>query len=216
MSHRHHFTNNVLPSGHLPTKAFGRLVAEFQFASHVPLAGGQNTGRHIYLALQVPDGQFAGLYEAAVNIRSDEGTEVTFAEKLENLTTADVPKAGFQGGVKLAYGTGLDADVVDYLGLADSDFQDIENDELYDKISKLTEGCNKVAVYGVTYSPVGNGIHDVHMNSGTDPDDPHAKDDRDHEDGAIAFYFDLGDGKAFAHWVFVKFASQTVVNSGQG
>jgi hypothetical protein len=24
--------------------------------------------------------------------------------------------------------------------------------------------------------------------------------------GAIAFYFDLGNGKAFAHWVFVKFA----------
>lgn len=215
MSHRHHFTNNVLPSGELPPKTFGRLVSQFQFASHVPLAGGRNTGRHIYLALRVADGSFAGLYEAAVNIRSDEGTEVTFAEKLENLNAADMPTFGFQAGVKLAYGSGPNDDSADYLGLSDGDFQGIENDELYDKISKLTEGCDRVAVYGVTYSPVGNGIHDVHMNSGTDPHDPHAKDDRDREDGAIAFYFNLGNGKAFAHWVFVKFASQKVVNFSQ-
>jgi hypothetical protein len=205
-----------LPSGHLPTKTFGRLVAEFQFASHVPLAGGHDTGRHIYLALRVADGPLAGLYEAAVNIRSDQGTEVQFTEKLENLNAADMPKPGFQAGVKLAYGTGPDGDGVDYLGLSDGDFQGIQNDALYDKISKLTQGCDRVAVYGITYSPVGNGIHDVHMNSGTEPDDPHAQDDRDHEDGAIAFYFNLGNGKAFAHWVFVKFASQSVVNSEQG
>ena len=208
----HHFTNNVLPPGKLPSHAFGRLVARFQFASHVPLAGGHDTGRHIYLALRVPDGPVAGLYEAAVNIRSDEGTEVTFAERLENLDAAGMPQPGFQAGVKLAYGTGPADDNVDYLGLSDGEFQGIKNDELYDKISKLTEGCNKVAVYGVTYSPVGSGIHDVHMNSGTDPADGHARDDRDREDGAIAFYFDLGNGKAFAHWVFVKFTSQTVVN----
>jgi hypothetical protein len=216
----HHFTNSVLPSGNLPTKTFGRLVAEFKFASHIPLAGGQDTGRHIYLALSVPSGQFAGLYEAAVNIRSDEGTEVKFADKLENVNAADVPKPGFQAGVKLAYGAGPDGEGVDFLGLADGDFQDIENDELYDKVSKLTEGCDLVAVDGVTYGPPknnphgkANGIHDVHMNSGTDPGDSHAGDDRDHEDGAVAFYFNLGNGQAFAHWVFVKFASQTVVNS---
>ena len=212
MSHlSHHFTNHVLPAGNLPTKTFGRLVAEFQFASHVPLAGGHDTGRHIYLALRVTAGQFAGLYEAAVNIRSDEGTEVQFAERLENLNAADLPKPGFQSGVKLAYGTGQE-EGVDFMGLADGDFQEIEHDELYDKISKLTEGSNVVAVHGVTYDPDGNGIHDVHMNSGTTSGDTHAGDDRDREDGAIAFYFDLGNGKAFAHWVFIKFASQSVVN----
>jgi hypothetical protein len=209
MSH-HRFTNRVLPAGKLAHNAFGRLVAEFQFASHVPLAGGRNTGRHIYLALRVADGPVAGVYEAAVNIRSDEGTTVKFTEKLENLNASDLPNVGFQGGVKLAYGTGTGD--VDYLGLSDDDFHDIQNDELYDKISKLTAGSNRIAVYGVTYSD-GSGIHDVHMNSGTQGGDSHAHDDRVHEDGAIAFYFDLGNGKAFAHWVFVKFASQTVVNS---
>jgi hypothetical protein len=210
---RHHFTNNVLPAGKLPGHTFGRLAATFQFASHVPLAGGANTGRHIYLALRVPDGHIAGLYEAAVNIRSDQGTKVKFTERLENLNAADMPKPGFQSGIKLAYGTGPDGGGVDYLGLKDGEFQNIENDLLYDKISKLTQGCDLVAVYGVTYSPVGSGIHDVHMNSGTAHGDSHAGDDRNHEDGAIAFYFNLGDGKAFAHWILVKFATQTVVNS---
>jgi hypothetical protein len=212
----HHFTNNVLPQGKLPAHTFGRLVAEYQFASHVPLAGGANTGRHIYLAVRVAEGPFAGLYESAVNIRSDEGTEVQFTERLENLASADIPKPGFQAGVKLAFGTGPDGDGVDYLGVPDGEFQGIENDALYDKISKLTQGCDVVAVNGVTYAPVGNGIHDVHMNSGTAKSDQHAKDDRDREDGAIAFYFDLGGGKAFAHWVLVKFASQHVVNYQPG
>src|SRR5262245_50616897 len=110
---QHLFTNNVLPKGKLPTLKFGRLVAKFQFASHVPLAGGRNTGRHIYLALRVPSGKFAGLYEAAVNIRSDQGTDVQFAEKLENLDDSAVPKAGFTAGIKLAYGKGPDNDSVD-------------------------------------------------------------------------------------------------------
>lgn len=52
--HQHHFTNNVLPAGELPTRTFGRLVTQFQFASHVPLAGGHDSGRHIYLACGFP------------------------------------------------------------------------------------------------------------------------------------------------------------------
>src|SRR5262245_14324495 len=92
--------------GHLPRQVFGRLVATFQFASHVPLRGGHNTGRHIYLALKVPGGNAAGVYEAAVNIRSDQGTEVRYADRLEDLGTAALPAPGFQQGVKLAYGKG--------------------------------------------------------------------------------------------------------------
>jgi hypothetical protein len=214
---RHHFTDNVMPQGNLPPLTYGRLVAEFQFASHIPLAGGKDTGRHIYLALKVPSGSNAGLYECAFNIRSDEGTEVTFAERMENVDPAGTPNHGFQAGVKLAYGSGPADGNVDYIGLADGDFEQIENDELYQKISRLTTGCDKVAVYGVTYSPPkndprgkANGIHDVHMNSGTSSSDSHARDDRVHEDGALAFYFNLGDSKAFAHWMFIKFATQKV------
>jgi hypothetical protein len=211
----HRFTNNVLPAGRLPAKTFGRLAATFEFASHLPLAGGANTGRHIYLALRIPNGAQAGLYEAAVNIRSDTGTTVQFAEKLEHLNAADILRPGFTSGVQLAYGTGPGGSDVDFLGLSQADFQEIVNDQLYDKISNLTSGSTLVVVYGVTYAPVGSGIHDVHMNSGTDPNDSHAQDDRDHEDGAIAFYFDLGNGQAFAHWVFIKFVSQSILNDSE-
>jgi hypothetical protein len=60
-----------------------------------------------------------------------------------------------------------------------------------------------------------NGIQDIHMNLGTEPDDPHAGDDRDRQDGAIAFYFTMsagGDEKTFATWVFVKIRSRHVVD----
>ena len=213
MAH-HGTTNNVLPSGNLPTRIFGRLVGGFQFASHVPLAGGSNTGRHIYLAIKVDHGEFSGTYEAAFNIRSDEGTEVQFAEKQTNLSPSDIPAPGFTSGIKFSYGTGPQGGDIEFAGLSDGDFNAIENDQLFDKINSLTQGSDVVAVYGLTYSPNGNGLHDVHMNSGTNPDDPHASGDRDHEDGAIAFYFNLSGENAFVHWVFVKFTSQRVLNDG--
>jgi hypothetical protein len=208
----HHFAKSLPATGAgLPRSVFGRLVGQFRFASHIPLRGGQNTGRHLYLALNVPSGPNPGLYEAAVNIRSDEGTEVLFTERIENVAAANLPAPGFQGGVKLAYGTGPSTSDTTFLGLSDADFQPIENDSLYDRLSGLTQGCAAVAVYGVTYSS-GDGIHDVHMNSGTAQGDAHAADDRVHEDGAIAFYFNLDQQQAFAHWVFIKFSSQRVVN----
>jgi hypothetical protein len=51
-------------------------------------------------------------------------------------------------------------------------------------------------------------------NSGADSKDPHADQDRNRQDGAIAFYFNMtasGQQKSFATWVFVKFANQRVV-----
>jgi hypothetical protein len=199
--------------GSLSRNVYGRLVGEFQFASHVPLRGGRNTGRHIYLAIKVPDGASAGIFECAVNIRSDEGTEVLYAEKIEDLDSGGLPDEGFQAGLHLAYGSGQDATGNEFMGLSDSDFNPIVNNDLYNRIADLTQNCDRIAAYGVTYSG-GDGIHDIHMNSGTDPNDPHADQDRDRQDGAIAFYFNMtasGDQKSFATWVFVKFSSQHVV-----
>jgi Uncharacterized conserved protein (DUF2278) len=199
--------------GLLPHNTFGRLVAQFQFSSHIPLRGGRNTGRHIYLSLVVPSGRDAGDFECAVNIRSDEGTEVLFAERIEDLDSAGPPEVGFDGGVHLAYGKGGDPSDPDFMGLTDADFQPIVNDDLYNRIADLSQNCDLVAAYGVTYSG-GDGIHDIHMNSGTEDGDEHARDDRVHQDGAIAFYFNLAAGsdkKSFATWVFVKFDSQSVV-----
>jgi uncharacterized protein YukJ len=188
-------------------------VGEFQFASHVPLRGGRDTGRHIYLSIKVPEGSNAGIYECAVNIRSDEGTEVLYSERIEDLDTGALPEMGFTGGLHLAYGTGNETPGQEYMGLQDSDFGPIVNDDLYNRIADLTQNCDRIAAYGFTYSG-GDGIHDIHMNSGTNPGDPHANQDRDRQDGAIAFYFNMsvrGEHKTFATWVFVKFASQHVV-----
>jgi hypothetical protein len=199
----------------LPHNVYGRLVGKFKFASHVPLRGGENTGRHIYLSVTVPEGSHAGIFECAVNIRSDEGTEVLYAERIEDVDSGGgVPKIGFQSGMHLAYGTGQDAPGQDYMGLQDSDFQPIVNDDLYNRVADLSQNCDMLAAHGVTYSG-GDGIHDIHMNSGTDPGDPHARQDRHRQDGGIAFYFNMSAGgqqKSFATWLFIKFASQHVVN----
>ncbi len=197
----------------LPHNTYGRLVGEFQSSSHIPLRGGKNTGRHIYLAIKVPTGSHAGIFECAVNIRSDEGTEVLYTQRIEDLESSGAPADGFQAGVHLAYGSGGDESDPDFMGLTDQDFQPIENDDLYNRIADLCQNCDRIAAYGMTYSG-GDGIHDIHMNSGTESDDSHARDDRVHQDGAIAFYFNLeagGQKKSYANWVFVKFSSQSVV-----
>ncbi len=197
----------------LPHNAYGRLVGEFQSSSHIPLRGGKDTGRHIYLAIKVATGSSAGIFECAVNIRSDEGTEVLFTQRIEDLESGALPADGFQGGVHLAYGSGGDESDQDAFGLTDQEFQPIENDDLYNRIADLCQNCDRIAAYGMTYSG-GDGIHDIHMNSGTEADDSHARDDRVHQDGAIAFYFNLeagGEKKSYANWVFIKFSSQSVV-----
>ena len=202
--------------GQLPPETYGRLVARFVSASPIPLRGGRDTGRHIYLDLQVPDGSpDAGVYECAVNIRSNEGTEVLFTRRIEPVDPGSAPGFGFDPNVGLSYGTGGDPSDGSYLGLTDADFRPIVNDELYQTISDLAQSCSRVAACGVTYSD-GTGIHDIHMNSGTDPSDYHARDDRVHQDGAIAFYFDLQSGgqqQGYATWVLIRFSSQSVVES---
>jgi hypothetical protein len=200
--------------GLLPHRVFGRLVGEFQFSSHVPLRGGKDDGRHIYLSVKVAQGPVAGIYECAVNIRSDEGTEVLYCQRTEDLDPSAVPAEGFEDGIHLAYGSGNDAPGDEFMGLSDSDYQPIVNDDLYNQIASLTQNCDRLAAYGVTYSG-GDGIHDIHMNSGTNPSDPHADQDRVRQDGAIAFYFNMtagGQQKSFATWIFIKFNTQSVVN----
>lgn len=200
--------------GTLPHNVYGRLVGDFQFSSHVPQRGGKDTGRHIYLNIKVPDGPFAGIYKCAVNIRSDDGTEVLYTQRIEDISGAEPPVEGFDDDLHLAYGTGTETPTDSYMGLSDSDFAEIVNDDLYNRIADLTQNCDRIAVYGVTYSG-GDGIHDIHMNSGTVAGDPQAGDDRVRQDGAIAFYFNMTSGdqrKSFATWVFIKFGTQHVVD----
>ena len=208
----HHFSRQRPTIGaSLPAETFGRLVANFKFSSHVPLRGGRNTGRHIYLALNVPSGPQGGMFECAVNIRSDENTEVRYTQRTEDVS--ELPDFGFDRTATLAYGQGSSRDIPS-LGLTNADFAAIQNDDLYNQISDLARSCDRIAVYGVTYDS-GDGIHDVHMNSGTDPNDEHSRDDRIDGDGAIVFYFTMQSGdqqRSFAQWILIKFASQRLQN----
>lgn len=191
----------------LSPNTYGRLVGTFQSSSHIPLRGGRDTGRHIYLNIQVPDGPSAGIYECAVNIRSDDNTEVLYTQRIEDLQGASVPADGFDSHVDLSYGG--DPSSPDSMGLTDADFQAIENDDLYNRVADLSQNCDRVAAYGLTYDD-GAGIHDIHMHERTESDDP---DGRDYKDGAIAFYFNLESGSqqgSYAIWVFIKFDNQTI------
>ena len=51
----------------------------------------------------------------------------------------------------LYYGSGGDAPDTEDMGLTDADFQPIVNDDLYNRIADLSQNCDKVAAYGVTY-----------------------------------------------------------------
>ena len=101
----------------------------------------------------------------------------------------------------------------DYMGLNDSDFSPIVNDELYNRIADLSQNCDRIAAYGVTYSE-GDGIHDIHMNSGTEPGDQHADQDRDRpgrRDRVLLQHVRGRSAESVCYWVFVKFTSQHVV-----
>jgi uncharacterized protein YukJ len=198
----------------LPRDTFGRIVGEFQSSSHMPRRSERENTRHIYLDVKVANGPFAGIFECAVNVLSDDGTEVQYCERMEDLDSGDVPADGFEPDVHLSYGSGPDPNDPDYMGLTDADFQTIGHEELYNRIAGLAQSCDRIAAYGTTYSD-GTGIHDIHMKSGSEPSSTQARDDRAHKDGAIAFYFNLeaaGEKKTYATWVFVKFQNQSVVN----
>jgi hypothetical protein len=194
----------------LPREVYGRLVGEFESSSHTPRRSDRDNVRHIYLDVKVPSGQYAGIDECAVNVESDDRTEVLYCERMEDLSSGDLPPDGFDETVRLSYGSG---DSPDDMGLTDSDFQTIDHADLYSRIANLAQNCDRIAAYGVTYSD-GTGIHDVHMRSGTEY---HGRVSNEHanQDGAIAFYYNLeanAEKKSYAIWVFIKFDNQTIVN----
>lgn len=64
-----------------------------------------------------------------------------------------------------------------------------------------------MTAYGVTY-PKGDGIHDIHMNSGEKPGSGHAN--RVNQDGALVFYYAPAGEQPHRRWVFIKFATQVL------
>jgi Uncharacterized conserved protein (DUF2278) len=192
----------------LPKDTYGRLVGEFQSASLTPRRAEEDTGSHIYLDMKIAQPPHEGVFECAVNIRSDDQTEVLYVERMENVAPSDVPADGFSTDVELSYAAGSGPD---FMGLTDADFQTIENDDLYNRVAGLAQSCDKIAAYGTTYSD-GTGIHDIHMHTTTETDDP----SRPYKDGAIAFYFNLEAGSqkaSYATWIFIKFDEQHIVSN---
>ena len=94
------------------------------------------------------------------------------------------------------------------LGLKDADFAPVQQGDLQTLVTHYAETCILMAAYGTTYSE-GTGLHDIHLNTGEPPGRGHAN--RTGQDGALVFYFSGVGGTALsAHWIFVKFGTQSV------
>ena len=182
-------------SGALPPTQFGELVGTFDHATLVPEGGTRPDDNHIYLWVRVPDGPYSGLYECAFNIHSTDQTNVSFTDWPEDRTGKTPPPAGWMQPA-LSY-----AD----LGLKDADFAPVQQGDLQTLVTHYAETCISMAAYGTTY-PEGTGLHNIHLNSGEQAGSTHAN--RTGQDGALVFYF--GGMAPSAHWIFVKFSTQSL------
>lgn len=185
-------------SGALPPTRFGELVGTFDHATLVPEGAARPDDNHVYLWVRVSDGQYAGLYECAFNIHSTDQTDVLFTDWPEDLSGKTLPPAGFTEAT-LSYAA---------LGLKDADFAPVQQGDLQTLVTHYAETCTRMAAYGTTYSE-GTGLHDIHLNAGEMPGSTHA--DRTGQDGALVFYFSgMGGAVPSAHWIFVKFSTQSL------
>ncbi len=184
-------------SGSLPPAQFGELVGTFDHATLVPEGAARPDDNHVYLWIRVAGGPFAGLYECAFNIHSTDQTDVEFTDWPEDFAGKTLPPAGFTL-TPLSYAA---------LGLKDTDFEPVQQGDLQTVVTHYAETCILIAAYGTTYSE-GTGLHDIHLNSGEPPGSAHA--DRTGQDGALVFYFETGGTALSAHWIFVKFGTQSL------
>lgn len=186
--------------GHLPGGRFGCLIGHFYRATLVPEGHARPDDNHLYLWLRVPEGPFAGHYECAISVRSNDHSGILFTDLEEELNGDSLPEPGFL------------REPFSYAGLAltDRDFRHAWEGALQSLILHYAETSARVAVFGETYDR-GTGMHDVHMNSGEPHGSPHA--DRENQDGALAFYFDSraqGSPYPYVRWLLLKFAAQSL------
>jgi Uncharacterized conserved protein (DUF2278) len=190
----------VHSSPKLPKSVFGELVGSLDHIS----AGAHNNPKpddnHLYVWLSVASGKFKGRYECAVNTQSAEGhAAAMYCQRDLDIQPADIPTAGFLAGAKLSYKD---------LGLKDADFVAIPQATLQPLVIHWSQQASSIAAYGMTYTG-GDGLHDVHMNSGNDPNSGFP-DFLPGEDGAVCFYLRRKDGTALAQWLFLKFQTQHI------
>jgi len=204
MSQHHEHHNHplgpapVATSGRVPGNHFGALVG---IIDHLTLAahdGPKPDDNHVYVWLKVASGPVAGKYECAFNTESTSGpAEAQYLVKDEAIGALDIPQIGFSNA-KVSYKG---------LGLHQANFKPIANGALRTAIFDWARTATLVTAYGVTY-PKGDGIHDIHMNSGEKPGSGHAN--RVNQDGALVFYYAPAGEQPHRRWVFIKFATQVL------
>jgi hypothetical protein len=183
--HRHHHTGPIGPpppksTPRLPGNKFGALVGVLDHLTLSAHDGTHPDDNHVYIWIRVPAGPVTGKYECAFNTESSStGSQTQFAVKEEAIQLSDVPENGFSSAAVSYHG----------LGLKQTDFQPIKNGVLRTSVFDWANKASVIAAYGVTY-PGGDGLHEIHMNSGEPPGSPHPK--------------------PFRRWVFIKFSTQTL------
>ena len=197
MSH-HHVTpftqSSVKATAKLPHGKFGVLTGTYTQSSPFSRREDSNPN-HIFLTIRVPDGEFAGEYECAFDTQGRGEGESSVLVVEQAADTA--PESGFTTDASLSY-SGLKLDP--------ASFKPVTKMDLGSMIADWADRSSAVVVYGVTYD-TGDGIHDVHMNSGESAGSGHAN--HPNQDGAILFYYAAADGaQATQKWVFTKFPGQ--------
>jgi hypothetical protein len=197
MSH-HHITPFTQPrvraTAKLPHGQFGVLTGAYVQSSPFSRRGDTNPN-HIFLTIRVPSGDFAGEYECAFDTqgRGEGESQVLVIEQAAD----NSPEFGFTTDASLSY-SGLQLNA--------ANFQPVTKMDLGSMIADWADRSSAMIVYGFTYD-TGDGIHDVHMNSGEPEGSGHAN--HPNQDGAILFYYAGADGvQATQKWVFTKFPDQ--------
>ncbi len=185
------------PTGVLPGKQYGVLVGILDHLTLNAADGSPRDFNHVYLWLHVNHGPQAGRYECAFNTESVEKSKVQYYVHEEPIENSDIPTPGFWPA-KVSYQA---------LGLKQANFSPIENGDLRSLVYHYAEQANIIAVYGRTYEE-GNGMHDIHMNSGEKSD--RGTGDPKNEDGVLVFYFRHETDSSRRAWVFIKFGPQTL------
>lgn len=190
----------IRPSRGLPANDYGMLVGTLDHLTLAAHDGSRPDDNHIYLWIKVDEGDHVGKYEVAVNVHSsdrnlppgDPRLDLGYHLHTENVDKGDWPEIGFFTDAKVSY-YGME--------LRENDFTYVSASELRNLVMQYASTCKRIAAFGVTYRQ-GDGLHEVHMNSGNPPE--RSAEDRDKEDGMVIFYFDNN----VAQNIFLKFSSQ--------
>lgn len=181
------------PDAKLPGSGFIGLVGTFDHVTTVPYTGTKPDDNHAYVWVKVPSGPFAGRYEAAVNVHSDQasdaGRDLLYATREIVLDPENWPEFGATAQAAVSY-AGLE--------LTDADFATVEEGALRSLVLQYASTCARLTVYGIEYVEH-TGLHDIHLNPG-----------RKNADGALVFYFDADHGGPAARWLFLKFAGEKI------